>query len=96
MLQTPENSPRPQNRKSSDVSNGSGNSGGSVGGGKSSGSAGATSAGAADFASTINMVNTLASPRSKKDPNNKAAFMTLKAHWLKDAIKNLLPKNSQM
>ncbi|XP_047738846.1 rap guanine nucleotide exchange factor 2 [Hyalella azteca] len=82
MLQTPNTSPRVHHRKTSDVSSGSGHSNKSV---------------SAEFASTLNLVNTLASPRSKKDPNNhKAAFMTLKAHWLKDAIKNLLPKNSQL
>ena len=87
MLATPESSPRPQHRKVSDVSSCSSNGGGSQKGNNVT----------ADFASTLNLVNTLTSPRSKKDPaNNKAAFMTLKAHWIKDAIKNLLPKNAHM
>uniref|UniRef100_A0A6A7FVZ9 Rap guanine nucleotide exchange factor 2-like n=2 Tax=Hirondellea gigas TaxID=1518452 RepID=A0A6A7FVZ9_9CRUS len=88
MLQTPENSPRPHSRSTTD------GGGGAMHG--SNGSARGVSA-AADFASTLNFVNTLASPRTRRDgTNNRGAFMTLNAHWFKDAIRNLLPRNSHV
>ncbi|XP_076045359.1 rap guanine nucleotide exchange factor 6-like isoform X2 [Oratosquilla oratoria] len=86
MLQTPDGSPRPRNRKCSEIQ------------GSNAGIADIRMTGRLpaqlppDFASTINLVNDMASqhsPREKKE--GKGTLMTNK---LIKAMKNLMPKNS--